>query len=615
MNKSVTLILFAAVVLLGAFIYFAEMRTDSTIARKVLAQQAFHIRPEQISRVRVQRNGWQLECVRRGTETWDMTEPVADRASGGDIQRFLGNLQYLRKMSPITAEDRAEHKLTLSDYGFDEPQAELALQSDTHTYEYIIGRKAPMGERVYLKERDSELVLPVDNQLLELIPNTVNQWRSRELLRQDSAYVEQISIRRPGGFVQLRRQIGQWLIQQPFRWRAENRVVQTLLDRLQEVRITAFVSDDGGNAVTYGVDDSAVTLSLLLGPDETSSVLKIGRDALEYPGCVYAGWAGQDAVFAVTNGVKQMLESPVNAFRDRSLVNIAPYAVQQVRITGGEQVVEMVRNRDGWQLREPCQEAADRVVVEALIERWCDVQAAAFVADNVTNWAAYGFSAGDLSVELAADLDADPRRSETELHETEYCQLTVCADASDETRMLVRVHGWNSVFAVDSEAFRRVALSELDYRSRTVLTVAPDQILALTFTVGGATTELVRADVSQSFDVRKPVGGVLDDAALQAILRALAQLQVEQFVVKDPESLGRFGLDQPAVSIWMGLTGEGGLARTLLIGRQNADGNYYAMIRGQDVVFELSSVMVDILTHRPVRSEGLIEPQTNEATD
>ncbi len=596
MKGYVTFVLFILVITLGAFIWFFERDTWSTAEQNARSRKAFSIDPEEVNRIEIQRGAMRLICAKQ-EDRWMVLEPVNDPADDAMINRFLYYLDLLRKNSAITAQDREARNLTLSDYGMDVPQAVITLSGSAKTRNYLVGRMSTLDKRVYVKEESGDAIVSVDNHLLQMIPASPADWRVRSLFQENAGDITRFSIRRADGILQAGKlESGQWVIQQPIKARAAAASIQQLLDKLHTLQVGQFVADSVKDVTAYGLDHPAIELALWQKNSKNADTLLIGRPSETLTNTVFVKWNSKNSVCAVTNELIQLLSVPLNDLRARRLTSLTAQAVRQVLLTQGEQVIELTKKEDDrWYMLRPSQEKADDALVELMVENWCDAGILRYVADDITNRAAFGFQPPLFSITLAttAITTAAPE-SVGAADPNTWVELLASATPPENGELLVCGDG-ACVYAVPAQQADTVKMNPLYYRDRELLRIPRGQILRIDKTCGGVQDSVAFDADTQSFAATEPEGAGVDAAALEIFLRLIGRLSIERYVAENPEDLSAFGLNAPSAVIRIGLTGADGIGKTLLLGSETVGGNVYAMLQGRDVVFELNRVAAAML--------------------
>ena len=87
----------------------------------------------------------------------------------------------------------------------------------------------------------------------------------------------------------------------------------------------------------------------------------------------------------------------------------------------------------------------------------------------------------------------------------------------------------------------------------------------------------------------------VDADTVDQLLRPLSALSALKYVTYNPRDLSLYGLQEPSMELYIGLTGTNHLGRILLIGHEAAQG-FYAMVKGDDVVFILEKEFVETMS-------------------
>jgi hypothetical protein len=89
---------------------------------------------------------------------------------------------------------------------------------------------------------------------------------------------------------------------------------------------------------------------------------------------------------------------------------------------------------------------------------------------------------------------------------------------------------------------------------------------------------------------------VVDD-----VLLLTANLRALRIESDNPKTLVACGLDKPGRILSLGLTGETGIQKSILMGFRAKTDGVYAMIQGEDVVFVLENGVMERLTRALTR--------------
>ena len=126
-----------------------------------------------------------------------------------------------------------------------------------------------------------------------------------------------------------------------------------------------------------------------------------------------------------------------------------------------------------------------------------------------------------------------------------------------------------------------------------MVTLDPGVIRKISIQREGA-SQSVERDATNEFyniDTEAPV----NQQAVADILDAVQALRAEDLVVEDPKNLELYGLASPASVLTLGLSGEAGISKSILMGSETGVSSVYAMVKGQDLVFTLSKAVRDKL--------------------
>jgi len=596
MRSKTTLVLLVVTLLLGVFIWFFERKVDPAEQRAERARSALRIHPESITYIRFRTDELDIECEKE-EGAWLVTQPVRARADGGTIERALWGMQRLSRGDVITAAEQEQQALTTADYGLGEPRVRITLGDERVRRTFLVGDETALGEQLFIKEESQADIIVTDAALQELIPETLEEIRDRNLFAGTPYEVNRFEIRRREGFLQVvRRENGAWELQQPLVARADATACRKLLEALFDLEVEAFVTDELADPAAYGLDDSPLQVSIWLERDNEAQTLFLGNRLEGEEERIYAKNDAFESVYLVSAAIVERLGLRVEELRDRRLLPWGSHEIAGVRFLEGERAIELAKRDAEWELVKPVQQKADNEQVNAMLQGWADARIERFVGDAVTNEEALGFSAPYTAVVMARAPLSNPASTEEAGTSPEVETWTALLErASNQSPQRVWVKGSGSLYEVNETLREWVSLDPLSFRDRQVLRVGAEGIRFISLEWPEREQTIVRNETG-TFVPETSENAVVDKDAVADILSVVGGLRAVRFVAANPESLEPFGLEEPRVMLTLGLSGESGIEKALLLGKRNEDGYVYATIRGEDVVFLLEEAVRRMLT-------------------
>jgi hypothetical protein len=203
--------------------------------------------------------------------------------------------------------------------------------------------------------------------------------------------------------------------------------------------------------------------------------------------------------------------------------------------------------------------------------------------------------------------------------------ILVGADAKLGDALYVKEEGRPDIVSTTTNILNAVPRSVTEIRDRRLFEGFPSDATRITIRRSDGFMELAKSPEDASWGVQKPVRARAAAASVQALLDALYEVRVSEFIADSVAAASLYGLDEPAVEV--AVLSRGG-EQTLLLGRnagRSAD-QVYATLQGADEVFSVPTnilgvlqVKLDALRDRrvvtlPAYDIGYIEMQEGERT-
>lgn len=527
--------------------------------------RATRFNPDDIREAIVERSGLRAHIIREGP-IWRLVEPVDAPADAIEVGRLLESLADAAGGALIPADELDD--MPPGELGFDPPTARITLVRPGGDLSFDLGQPLP-GGRLYLRLHAAQAYVVVTTNVLAALPASPEALRDRTLFPGVSD-IRQIRVRRPGARIHLvRGEDGQWRITEPIQARADRQAAQRFVEALLTARIRDFVRDDIAVADPYGLDESAIELTVDAGAGAETRTLRIGRRTDADPTAVYAQRGGTRTVVTIPAVIAWMCLATLEDLRDRRLVPLSPDDVVGWCIERGDVRTRIVRTNDVWTIVEPFVAPADENRVAAFLREWLGTRIDAFADDVPVPSPAIRLSWYRLdSTEPLAVSSAPP-----------FMTLLISDTPHDRTSVTLLEGTTTNVVLIRTKPPGLLSPDPLRFRSRILLSVSAERVRGLVLRHGHLEQRVLVSTNGFTTDQGEPV----PPARVEPKLRALEPLRALTLVTDSATEMVSFGLDPPVASLTILDRAETSSSTTLLFGRSTPDGTY-VRIQGRDLV-------------------------------
>ncbi len=546
-------------------------------------------------------------AVEREGRRWLLTQPLpavvrADRDKVEDALRKLSSLRVERFVadSPVALSDEK-----LGRYGLDAPVLTAEVEADGQTLSISFGSAVPDHPdwRYATTGRPAgPSVYAVKAEPAEFLASPVIEFRDRQLTPMTADRVQTLTITlapaeeeaEPETVVVVRAE-GTWRIRQPRDIEADEDAVRQLLRDLDTGHVTAFVKDFAeppgeSELAPYGLERPRATITLVDDQEEEETIHVGARDQAE--GRCYLRRGQEHSVLAADEEFFDLAVRGYLAYRTKELTQVRRFEVTGIRIERPDGRVELIKEKNDWQLTAPIEKRAERSAVDDLLFELTPLVAERIVTEQADDLADYGLDKPAYRLEVVLQKEGE---------EAETIVLSI-GEALPEGDRAARL-GEERLVAALSESF----LERLDaeFRYRTVLTFDRDQADELTIT--GVTPAVAAAKVQDTWQLREPADADLDPAKVRGLLGELRSLRVQRWDTYQATDLAAYGLDEPTLIVSVHVGGLEPTTHTLMFGTEAAGGSVFARLEGDPGVFLLPQRVA-----QKARQSILVEPEEEE---
>ena len=466
--------------------------------------------------------------------TWQLVEPLVYAAQGTNIERLLDALESLTPATFIAPSEIRNRPKAEEEFGFAAPQASIIVQQPGYRAHLLVGSFTAPGDQVFLQVVAREGVYVVDAELLKLVPRSVNQWRDTALIAGDPSLVDRIAVtNRARAFVLQRDTNTLWKMVWPLSSaRADNARTEEALQRLAQLRIRQFITDDSKPELeALGLLRPPLELALSQGTN-APALLQFGKAVTTATNEVYARRLGQNAIFTVSSdGLSPWRNAAVNEFRDPHLLTLTD-AVAALEVHGTENFIVQRQTNDVWRVL-PNNSPADAALVSELLFALTSIQIVQFTKDvvNPPELPEFGLASPALNYSLlsAPAASASGSAGQPAMTNCVIVGLDFGLATNVTDKVFVRRRDEGSVYAISTNDFARLPSAAWQLRERKLWDVTENEIAGLIVRQNGKKLELIRRG-DHLWSVAPGSQGIINDLAVEQTVRGLAHASARQWV-------------------------------------------------------------------------------------
>ena len=515
-----------------AFILLYERRTGAPEPAAGPPRLLPQLRAVEVTSVQVRRTNQLVLAVERNGEAWSLTLPLAYPAAPVAVQRLLGALEQALTPVRFSPQELRSRGQELLDFGLDTPGAVVALTQGTGRLEVRLGAPTPTGDQVYAQVVGMPGVCLVDAALLELLPKTADAWRNLALFDLTGWTYDRVEVMRTNAGIYLQRDPTNlvWQLSRP-RQRADQLKVEGLLEKIQQARVTQFVTDDPkADLDRYGLQPPEIELALGRGTNLGQRV-QFGKSPAEDPSSVYARRLNQTNVVLVARALLESINLPVAELRDRRLLAFQPSEVSLIEVRSEEPFTIRRQTNDAWVAGEST--PADGPFMRDWLLRLSQLQVAEFVKDVVTDFSSYGLAQPRRQYILKTSVTNAGGLTNTVIGELQFGSNTT-------DRIFVRRPDEDSVYSVRYVDYYRMPAAAWQLRDRRVWSFTTNQVARLTLRQGERSRTLLRG-LNGDWTVAPGSRGVINPFAVEEMVFRLGELNAVMWAARGKENLPAYG--------------------------------------------------------------------------
>ncbi|MBI3038106.1 DUF4340 domain-containing protein [bacterium] len=279
--------------------------------------------------------------------SFEIVKPSSYHGEESEISGILKNFEDFKSERVIskTATDS-------SIFGIGTNSPQLSIESASETVTFRLGNDSPVGGSYLIKVGDPAIYL-VSGSVVPAFRKSVNDLRSKNLFFQEDNFstsdVSFVKLEQASGVFEIKKvKSGDWEIVSPKKAKADSTEINSIIERMHDLRITSFVSDQILGSNTYGLDKPQGKIAFESSNGNKFEVL-IGREENSQ---IFLKRADQPFVYGVVRADLTMFDKDFNGLRSKVLPQILSSEIKGLSIkTASESYMVQKNASNSWEIK------------------------------------------------------------------------------------------------------------------------------------------------------------------------------------------------------------------------------------------------------------------------
>lgn len=394
-----TLILLVVGLLLGAYVWFVEMKKAPPPEPGAEARaKVFSVEASNIDSLTVKSSAGEQTMLKKSGDVWQIVEPTKASVDASEVSGITTSLAALESQRVVD-----EKPGDLAKFGLAEPRMEVTFRAtgDKDDRRLLIGSKTPTGGDLYAKLSNDAKVILVPGYLESTFDRSTFQLRDKTMLVFDRDKVDTIELTSGAETTTFTKQGEAWTMTKPAAARTDSAAVEGILGRLASAQMKSMAATDPVDLATYGLTKPESQVTLRAG--STAAGLLVG--AASQDGGAYAKDTTRPMVFTIDKPLADDLKKPAADFRLKDLFEFRSFTGKRMEIALAGGVTYTFEKKKGpekdavekWTRTQPVG-TVDAAKIDDLATRLADLRAESFVdalPNGATTFATVATQFGD----------------------------------------------------------------------------------------------------------------------------------------------------------------------------------------------------------------------------
>lgn len=580
-----TIRLLIACIIAGTCLLLIDRHNEKQSLRRVNSSKLYPNHFDEINRVVLSPAGEAKREFHLDADGWKIVSPVSSPASESSIQKMIDAFEAAPLYDLLSREEIDLRKLNDSHFGLDTPCGILEIYGPRTSTTIKIGNSTIMTNEVFARIDNESDILVTTPELTEYFKKPLEDFADRRLLKANVRDTEILLIEQPG-LPSLRVQRAKdnlsWQITSPSQGQADWTEIGNYLELLHTARIKTFPY---GQEYKNPIGEPLLTLKLFNSNTPFPATITIDGQIPDEPD-TYLAHNDSGTEVTIDGDIVRKLAITDNDIRDKRILPSGPtlnVTFFSITPASGPSISLDKTIKNDWSVVSPIKANADQENVSGLVNSILKTTAQNYIpTERLKNYNASAITGPIITIRTPSTTN---RLS---------CTLLVRSAAQTNAAIIVD----EAQFAAILPASKLANLFDIIQEphklvGKTITAIATNDLRTIAVTKQGLPTEKFLKHGNSDWELSEDMATnlVINANGLKTLVDTISNLTAEEVVaiIGSDVNEAHYQLTSPRLEIKLDYQDETIPSTVIAFGATTPQGGTYATIRGEGIVFEISS--------------------------
>lgn len=604
-----TIRLLVACLIAGTCLFLIDRHNEKQSLRRDNSTKLYPRHFDEINRVVLTPNGETKREFHLDADGWKIVSPVSSPASESAILKMVDAFEAAPLYDFLSKDEIELRELNDSHFGLDVPCGTLEIYGPRTSTIIQVGKMTVLTNEVFARIDNESNVLVTTPELVEFFKKPLEDFADRRLVKANIRDTEILLIEQPGLptlRVQRAKDKLSWQITSPSVGQADWTELANYLDLLHSARIKTFPYGQKNKAIS---GEPLLTLKLFNNNTPFPATITIDGQLPDEPD-TYLAHNDSGTEVTIDGEIVRKLAITDNDIRDRRILpsgptlNVTSFSI--ITPASGPSILLDKTIKNDWSVVSPIQAIADQEKASSLVNGILKTTAQNYITtERLNTYNASSIPGPVLTIRTPSM--------------TNRLSCTLLVRNTTQTNAAIIVD--DAKFAAILPASKLADLFDVIQRPHhlvgtTITAISTNDIRTIAVTKQGLPTEkfLKQVDLPWELSDDMATNLVINANALSTFLKTVTSLNADEVIAISGHTADEasYQLTSPRLEIKLDYQDETLPSTVLALGATTPQGGTYATIRGEGIIYEVSSEDFENLFQNLTEIQSASEPSQSE---